>query len=184
VISHSTRDPGDRYRPMLHLIASQESSNDTVHGGYDALNTGGSGRYPKGTSTGERNFGRPLTSFTVQEIIDRQQSGLLMAAGRYQFVPATLIEQVRDQNIDPNAKFDEALQDQLAIGYVHSSIGYFRSSNQDVIYGLGQRWHGLQNVSRAEMRRQIDLLDQDPRVNDNFSGLDYKESALKLHYNK
>ncbi len=183
-ISHSTRDPGDRYRPMLNLIASQESSNDTVHGGYDALNTGGYGRYPEGTSTGERNFGRPLTSFTIQEIIDRQQSGLLMAAGRYQFVPATLIEQVRDQNIDPNSLFDEATQDRLAIGYVHTSIGTFRSIGEDVIYGLGQRWHGLQNVSRAEMRRQIDLLDQDPRVNDNFSGLDYKESALKLHYNK
>lgn len=183
-MTHAMRDPGDRYRPMLNLMASQESSNDTVHGGYDALNTGGYGRYPEGTSTGERNLGRPLTSFTVKEIMNMQQSGKLMAAGRYQFVPGTLIEQVRDQNIDPSALFDEATQDQLAIGYLNSSIGTFRSTGQDVVYGLGQRWHGLQNVSRAEMQRNIDFLDQDPRVNDNFSGLDYRESVLKSHYNK
>ncbi len=182
-MTHNIENPGNGYKPVLDLISSVESSNDTVHGGYDALNTGGYGRNPVGTNTGLKRFGRPLVDFTVGEIIDMQNNRQLMAAGRYQFIPSTLIEQVRDQNIDLNAKFDQSTQDQLAIGYLNSSIGYFRSSGRDVIYGLGQRWHGLQSLSRSEIQKVIDRLSTDKKISSAFEGLDYRPGILKSYYN-
>ena len=152
-ITYADTDSAARYKPVLDLIASKESSNDTVHNGYDALNTGGNGTYVIGTNTGTKRLGRPLIDMTVDEVLAAQASGSVHAVGRYQFIYSTLKEQVRKQGIDTSQKFDEAMQDKLAISYFNESVGTFRRSGGDVIEGLGQRWHGLQKVSRAKLQK-------------------------------
>ena len=151
--TYAATNPAQRYKPVLDLISSEESNNDTRHGGYDAMNLGGNGTYVVGTTTGTDHFGTKLEDYSVNEILQLQASGRVNAVGRYQFIHSTLKEQVRRQAIDPNQKFDRATQDKLAIGYFNESIGTFRANGRDVIEGLGQRWHGLQKVSRSRMQK-------------------------------
>ena len=83
-------------------------------GGYDSVNRGNAGDTPGGAA---RLLGRPLSDFTVGEIMDMQKGGRdqrkLFAVGKYQFIPKTLAEAVRWTGIDKDAKFDSATQEKL-----------------------------------------------------------------------
>ena len=181
-ITYGQQDPANRFKPVLDLLASKESSNDQRYGGYDAMNLGGNGNYVVGTTTGTDYFGKKLQDYTVNEILQMQASGKMHAVGRYQFIHSTLKEQVREQAIDPNSKFDQAVQDKLAIGYFNESVGTFRSMGKDVIVGLGQRWHGLQKIPRSKIQEVLNQMEKDPKISSNFYGLDYKPNVLVHFY--
>ncbi len=96
---------------------------ENTGGGFDA-----NGRnVASGTNTGLNIFKKPLTQFTIQQLLDLGAAGKLFAAGRYQFIPSTLAEQVKKQGIPLNAKFSAAVQDFLAINYWRQMGGTWRT---------------------------------------------------------
>ena len=143
--------PGAPYKALLDLIASKESSNDTVNGGYDSLNTGGSdgGHTAHGSGTGLGKFGRSLTEMTVGEVMDYQSRGVLHATGRYQIIGSTLRGLVANGKASRSDLYDQNTQDRLAIALVHGRAGKFFRGEVGagaVVGGMGQEWIGLQNV--------------------------------------
>ena len=61
--------------------------------------------------------GKPLTQMTLKEVRDMQKSGQLNAVGRYQVINTTMSDIMKDPNLnlDPNALFDETMQDQIGM---------------------------------------------------------------------
>lgn len=179
----------DRYRPMLNLMQSVESSNDTVHGGYDALNRGGraGGTIPIGSSTGTNVFERPLMDFSLGEILQLQESDSLHAVGRYQFIENT-IRDLFDRNLLPpeitlDSKFDQTTQDIMAVAYLHDTIETYRGSDGYVLQGLGRRWIGLKNVSRTKLQEALEAIKVDGRFQaPSFFGLDLDGDVLTKFY--
>jgi hypothetical protein len=144
--------PGAPYKQILDLIASKESSNDTVNGGYDSLNTGGSndGMTAHGSGTGLGKFGRSLTEMTVGEVMDLQARGVLHATGRYQIIQTTLAGLVKNGKASRSDLYDQATQDRLAIALLHGRAGKFFKGEVgagEVITGMGNEWRGLRNVN-------------------------------------
>ena len=157
------------YRPILNLIASQESSNDIKGKGYDAMNLGGTdgGHTPIGTTTGEKYFGKPLTSMTVGEILDLYDAGKLHVAGRYQFKGSTIRDVFNrgflSANITRDSLFNEETQDILAVDYFRMTVQDYSGSMDNVIYGLGQRWIGLQKLPYERKKQLVEQIQNDPR---------------------
>ena len=148
--------PGAPYQGLLDMIASKESSNDTVNGGYDSLNTGGDagGHVAIGSGTGLGKFGRPLTQMTVAEVMDLQARGVLHATGRYQIIGGTLRGLIQQGKANRTDRYDQATQDKLAIALIHRRAGKFFSGEvgaSDVIGGMGNEWIGLQNVKPQQL---------------------------------
>lgn len=172
------------YTPMLDLMASKESSNDEVHNGYDALNRGGTdgGHSAIGTSTGLEQFGKPLIEMTYDEVRALQNSGSLHAVGRYQFIGKTLRDMEERGLLDPritgDTLFNEEVQDRIAISYLNDTIGTYRGTDGNIIYGLGQRWIGLQKVDRAKVQRALDIIQGDIRL-EPFQGVDFRSDFLQ-----
>jgi hypothetical protein len=151
-----TGGPGAPYQGLLDLIASKESSNDTVNGGYDSLNTGGSagGHVAHGSGTGLGKFGRSLTEMTVGEVMDMQARGVLHATGRYQIIGSTLRGLVARGKASRSDLYDQATQDKLAIALIHGRAGKFFSGEVgagEVIGGMGNEWIGLQYVKPQQL---------------------------------
>ena len=157
----------DVYRPLLNLIASYESSNDTVHGGYDAMNLGGThgGSRAIGSNTGTMYFKKPLIKMTVGEIMDMQAAGQLHAAGRYQFLGSTLqdvFNRGRPGGITRDSFFDAATQDKLAVTYIRMTMRDFPG---DPTSGIRGRWIGVKdNLSYEETLDIVNRIQQDTRV--------------------
>lgn len=155
------------YRPLLNLIASYESSNDTVHGGYDAMNLGGThgGSVAIGSNTGAVYFKKPLIQMTLGEIMDKQAAGQLHAAGRYQFLGTTLqdvLQNGQPGGISRDSLFDAATQDKLAVTYIRMTMRAFPG---DPASGIRGRWIGVKDhVSYDELQQIIDRIQQDTRV--------------------
>jgi muramidase (phage lysozyme) len=103
-------------------------------------------------------FGNPdnasiqFTSMTVGEVLVWQeqfieQGNPSSAVGRYQFIDSTLRGLVRELTIDENSKFDESLQDRLAVAllerrgvreYVENKM-----SREAFAHSLSQEWAAL-----------------------------------------
>lgn len=153
--------PGAPYQGLLDLIASKESSNDTVNGGYDSLNTGGStgGHVAHGSGTGLEKFGRPLVEMTVGEVMDMQARGVLHATGRYQIIGSTLRGLVSRGKASRSDLYDQATQDKLAIALIHGRAGKFFSGEVgagEVIGGMGNEWIGLQYVKPQQLTAALE----------------------------
>ena len=155
------------YRPMLNMMASFESSNDTEYDGYDAMNLGGThgGSVAIGTNTGKKYFQKPLVEMTVGEILDKQAAGELHAAGRYQFVEGTIPDIFRRGNvygITRDSKFDAKTQDLLAIAYLRLTIRHDYPNNPTL--GVRNRWIGVRDhLSYEETQEYVERILQDPR---------------------
>ena len=155
------------YRPLLNLIAAYESSNDTVHKGYDAMNLGGThgGSRAIGSNTGTVYFKKPLVEMTLGEIMDKQAAGQLHAAGRYQFLGTTLqdvLDNGQPGGISRDSMFDAATQDKLAVTYIRMTM---RAFPNDPVSGIRGRWIGVKDhVSYEELQQIIDRIQQDTRV--------------------
>ena len=119
----------------LNILGKYES--DGV-GGYNAINQigikGGHGTmgYSGDITNMPQHGGRPLTDFTVGEIMDNQSNnnmtdqqwidaGRFHAVGRYQFIGDTLRSEVARQGISRDSKFTPELQDQLALSYLRAA---------------------------------------------------------------
>lgn len=93
-----------------------------------------------------------FTEMTVNEVVAWQrqfveQGNASSAVGRYQFIDSTLVGLMRQLNIDGNEKFDEALQDRLAVAllerrgireYVDNKI-----SREEFAHNLSKEWAAL-----------------------------------------
>jgi hypothetical protein len=151
------------------LIASEESSNDERYNGYDSMNLGGinGGHTPISPTTGTDHFQTKLQDFTLGEIIQMGKEGRIHAAGRYQFVPIAFKDMIQRGWMPPgvtlDSKFDERTQDLLGIAYFRQSIQDYESTGGDVIYGLGQRWIGLQKLDPKSIDRIVKKIQNDPR---------------------
>lgn len=159
----------DVYRPILNLIASEESSNDQRYDGYDSMNLGGTngGHIPIGSTTGTDHFQQKLQDYTLGEIIQMGRDGQIHAAGRYQFVPITFVDMAERGWMPPgvslDSPFDQRTQDLLGIAYFRQSIQDYESVNGDVVYGLGQRWIGLQKLDPQQIKSIVNKIQNDPR---------------------
>ena len=134
-IMNMQNDPKLHTAELLNTIAKVESKNN-----YNAY------------------FGNPnntsiqFTAMTVGEVLAWQkqfvqQGNPSSAVGRYQFIDSTLRGLVRELEIDENAKFDEALQDRLAVAllerrgvreYVDNKI-----SREAFAHSLSKEWAAL-----------------------------------------
>jgi hypothetical protein len=103
-------------KSALNILAKYEVGNL----GYDGMNQGGTdgGRTAINSGTGTKLLGKPLTSMTISEIMGHHAAGTLHAAGRYQFIGPTFMEQVKQQNIPLDAKFTPEVQDYMALKYL------------------------------------------------------------------
>ena len=127
-------DPA-KYSPLLNTIAKGESN-----GNYNAY-------YGNASNTTIR-----FTEMTVAEVQKWQedyirQGSASSAVGKYQIINTTLAGLIRQMNIDPAAKFDEALQDRMAVAllerrgakdYVEKKL-----SREQFAANLAQEWAAL-----------------------------------------
>ena len=91
------------YKPLLHLIAEAESN-----GNYNA-HFGNAG-----------NEATRFTDMTIQEVMSWQADfvaagSVSSAVGRYQIIDSTLVGLVNEMELDTSLKFDESMQDAMAI---------------------------------------------------------------------
>lgn len=137
---------------FLDSVAAFESAS---HGEYDAMNTGGTGIGPNNQAYGSANscdVTGCLSSMTIGEVMKLQSQGKVFAAGRYQFIPSTLLETAKAMNIPLDTPFDAATQDALAIGRLH-----WRLSVQNSLNGIRTEWQGLWHMPDAEAKKLLEV---------------------------
>jgi hypothetical protein len=137
---------------FLDQVASKESAS---YGDYDAMNTGGSGMGPNNTARGSANscdVTGCLSQMTLGEVMSLQSQGQIFAAGRYQFIPDTLRDTVKQLGLSMDTPFDAATQDALAIGRLT-----WRLSVQNSTIGLRNEWQGLWHVSDTKVNEMLDV---------------------------
>jgi len=126
------------YTGLLNTIAAGESK-----GNYNAY-YGNAG-----------NQGVDFTSMTVQQVLDWQHDYVQRgnpsnAVGKYQFIRPTLDGLVREMKIRGDARFDEGLQDRLAIRLLERRgiHDYMRGriSREQLAHNLSMEWAALPRV--------------------------------------
>ncbi len=136
-----TVDPSS-YERLLGLIASVESKNN-----YNA--------YFGNAANSSIDF----TAMTVADVMHWQaehvaQGNASNAVGRYQIISGTLSGLVSRLNIDPSAKFDQPLQDRMAIALLERR-GAERYVNKELTQeefaaNLAKEWAALPSVTGAD----------------------------------
>jgi hypothetical protein len=126
------------------------------------MNKGGThgGTVAIGSGSGTENFGRPLTSMTVGEVLQLGADKKIHAAGRYQFVHATLKEQVGKAGIPKDAMFDESMQDYLTLNYMRQNPTAWVGINQHDPGAIGM----MNEVAREPLPPAPWLGGTDPKV--------------------
>lgn len=126
------------YTPLLTVIAKGESN-----GNYNAY------------FGNARNTELRFTHMTVAEVMRWQEDYVAQgkassAVGRYQFIGTTLKGLVRQLRIDPQAKFNEALQDRLAIALIERRGAHAfvqnKMSREQFAANLAKEWAALPRV--------------------------------------
>jgi conjugal transfer mating pair stabilization protein TraG len=130
--------PPATYTPLLNTIAKGESN-----GNYNAY------------------FGHSdnttilFTEMTIAQVLKWQEDyvnggSYSSAVGRYQIVRPTLAGLVKRHSIDLNAKYDEAMQDNLAIKLLErrGSVDYFEKklTREQFAANLAQEWAALPKI--------------------------------------
>ena len=150
----------------LTYAASNSLSDAIKHGesrngGYDALNGGAK---KMRSTTGEKEFGKPLTEMTIRELRDYQiKSGLTAkgggtgAAGAYQIIPNTMYG-LGDKFMDPSTimgsgqfkwddKFDKKTQDRMRDWLLQNKAGGRGIDEDDspaeMVYKLAKEWASI-----------------------------------------
>lgn len=125
---------GGRWKPLLDIIASVESSTDRKNNGYDAQNGA-----PRGVRPG-------LSKMTIGEIA-RTAPG---ASGRYQQMPQFLLGRAKAAGFNENTVFSPQVQDVLAIKQIEGRGGNSwlagKMSTETFMQGLSQEWAALPNA--------------------------------------
>ena len=141
------------WRPFLDLIASRESA---AHGYYNAYNLAGSNHghtaHGSGDSSKDGRFGKPLVQLSLGDVLKLGAEDKIHAAGRYQFVHATLKEVVAEMGLSHDLPFNEEIQDALAI---HRALWRVRNGGKTV-YNFGLEWVGVQDPAmRAQLQKVL-----------------------------
>jgi murein DD-endopeptidase MepM/ murein hydrolase activator NlpD len=125
---------GGKWKPLLDVIHSVESSTDKKNNGYDAQNGA-----PGGVRPG-------LSQMTIGEIA-RTAPG---ASGRYQQMPQYLLRRAKAAGYNENTVFSPAVQDALAIKQIEGRGGNRwlngKMSTESFMQGLSQEWAALPNA--------------------------------------
>jgi murein DD-endopeptidase MepM/ murein hydrolase activator NlpD len=132
--SGGTSGSGGKWKPLLDLISSVESSTDKKNNGYDAQNGA-----PRGVRPG-------LSQMTIGEIA-RNAPG---ASGRYQQMPQFLLGRAKAAGYNENTIFSPAVQDVLAIKLIEGRGGNLwlsgKMKTEDFMQGLADEWAALPNA--------------------------------------
>lgn len=147
--------------PMRGATPTQEADDVNIKRFLDLI---GSKEAPAGYNQlfGEREPSKPLTAMTVDQVLqlqgERAKKGVRStAAGRYQFLQRTLVELKDRLNLSGKEKFDESLQDHLAVqlmrrrgldAYVAGDL-----SREDFANNLAKEWASLPVVSGPKKGR-------------------------------
>lgn len=112
--------------PLLEVIAEKESGGD-----YNRI-------YGKGHQTA------PLTSMTVNEVIEWQKGRSFSAAGKYQVIRDTLIASKNQMGLSGNELYDEKMQDRIAL-HLLNGRGYqdYKSGDlpeRDFMLNISKEW--------------------------------------------
>ncbi len=130
-------NPG-AYAPLLSTIAKGESS-----GNYNAYYGQADNQSPR------------FTDMTIAQVLQWQeefvrQGNPSSAVGKYQIVRPTLEGLVRQLNLDTSLKYDEAMQDRLAITLLErrGSVQFVdkKLSREEFAANLAQEWAALPKV--------------------------------------
>jgi murein DD-endopeptidase MepM/ murein hydrolase activator NlpD len=134
VDSRGGASAGGRWKPLLDLISSVESSTDKKNNGYDAQNGA-----PRGVRPG-------LSQMTIGEIA-RTAPG---ASGRYQQMPQFLLGRAKAAGFNQNTVFSPQVQDVLAIKQIEGRGGNAwlsgKMPTETFMQGLSQEWAALPNA--------------------------------------
>ena len=150
----------DAYRPLLDLIASQESSNDKAGNGYNSFNTGGSAGGTVAYGSGNTFRGQKISQMTVGQVMDLQVSEDLHATGRYQIIGKTLRGLVKAGVAKREELYSPEVQDRLGISLIKGRSNRFFTTGKglgDAVAGMGAEWIGLQKVSPAKIQSTLEL---------------------------
>lgn len=127
------------YKPLLDLIADVES-----RGNYNAY------------FGNARNSSINFTAMTIDEVLQWQneyvaQGSPSSAVGRYQIINTTLADLMRSLNIDPSQRFDEAMQDRMAVALLErrGSVSYVNNElgRDDFAANLAKEWASLPKIT-------------------------------------
>lgn len=127
------------YRPLLDVIAKGESK-----GNYNAY-------FGNGANTAVK-----FTDMSIAQVLQWQQDYVNQgkasnAVGRYQFLGTTLQGLARQLNINPQAPFNESMQDRLAIALIErrGAMAYFenRIGWEEFAANLAKEWASLPKIS-------------------------------------
>jgi|DEB0MinimDraft_6_1074348.scaffolds.fasta_scaffold00602_3 hypothetical protein len=161
------------FSQFANLVGLHESEG---YGGYDAMNTGGSGYGYNNRAVGSANsrdvFGRGLSEMTVGEVIQLGYEQKVFAAGRYQFIPETLRMVVQREGVPLNVKFDKNTQDFLFASQVRHRLAV-HSAYGNVVQGLRTEWQGLYYASRQRIIDGVEAFKGSP-----FNNPEYLHPAL------
>lgn len=126
------------YAPLLNTIAKGESN-----GNYNAY-------FGHASNTDLR-----FTDMTVAEVLKWQkdyvdQGSVSSAVGKYQIIRPTLVSLVKKLDIDTGAKFDETMQDRMAVALLEKrgSEDYFakKLTRQEFAANLAKEWAALPKI--------------------------------------
>lgn len=145
--------------PLLELIAKGEAVKDKQTGeySYESMNQGN----PKGVIVGSglstNVIGEKITDMTVGEILnraptpgmgaeERKNKKVIFAAGRYQIIPKTLGELVKQGKVSKDEKFTPELQDKLALDLIEKrgvNKLVTEGNLEEAQYRLAQEWASI-----------------------------------------
>ena len=132
--------------PMQEKIKSIFGSRESPQAGYDAINRGKGGDTPGGAA---KFLGKPLTQMTLGEIKQYQNLPLndpkgIFAAGKYQFIPTTLVQAAIDAGVSDDMVFNEAVQDRI----------FFVHLDKYGAYGPWEQWWIQQGGSHLALNSE------------------------------
>lgn len=102
------------------------------------------------------NVDKKLTQYTIGQIIDFQNKGLLYAVGKYQMIPVTLNEMVNKTKLSKSSMFNEANQDKLGTAlidikrpfisqYLNGKVQDTASNLTKAVYETSKEWSSVAN---------------------------------------
>lgn len=127
------------YRPLLNTIAKGESK-----GNYNAY-------WGNSTNTSIRFTDMPIRQVLAWQEDYVKKGSPSSAVGKYQIVRPTLAGLVQKYNIDPDEKFDENMQDRLAVALLEKrGAGEYiqnKLSRDQFAANLAKEWAALPKVT-------------------------------------
>ena len=109
VATASTGDFGD-------FIASGESRGD--YNAYNYFTGEGDSKQLVSKINAQGEDFIPFTEMTIAEVQELQSQRKVFAAGKYQVIPITLNDAIKDLGLDPNQKFSKEVQEQIFNEYL------------------------------------------------------------------